>query len=1141
MTITNSSTKLTAVVAGVAVALALMGAVAIAPAQAAGLSATQVQAIVSLLASFGADSATIANVTAALNGQATTGTGGSTTTTGGVCPTLSRSLSLGASGADVKSLQVFLNGRAATQVAISGAGSPGHETTYFGPGTKAAVMKFQTLNGVSAIGIVGPASRAAIVAVCGGTTGSTGGTGGTTGGQVTVSAGAQPVNSLAPQGANRVPFTTFSITNNSSAPVTVNSVTVQRTGLGVDSNFSGIVLLDSNGLQIGTAKTLNSNHQANIGDSGWTIAAGATQTYTVAGNIASASNVNGQVVSLQVVAVNTGATVSGSLPISGASQTINSTLTLGSVSTTSSAFDPGAAQTRNIGDVGVRFSGVKFTAGSTEDLKLYSVRWRQVGSASNVDISNLATIVAGTSYPATVDATGKYYTTIFPGGLLVTKGNSIDVYIQGDVTGSNAAGRTVDFDIDKVTDVYFVGQLYGYGIAPSGSYQPWYNGYVATINGGTVTTLSKANTGKAAAQNIAINVSNQPLGGFTTNFSGEPVSISGMTVTVATTTAAAGLLTSVSLVDENGTVVAGPVDATWVSTTQTLTFSDTVTFPTGIHSYYFQGKVASTATGGAGIALSTTPSGWTNPTGQSTGNAVSLSGTSAITMNTMTVKAGALTVAMSTTPSSQNIVSGVSNFTFANVNVDASQSGEDVRLASLPVYFTGNANNLSGCQMYDGSTALNTSSRVVNTVNGAGGNTKTTFSFDNVLRVPKGTIKTLAIHCNLSSAATSSTTYKFTNDSTAGDYSITGDVSGVSITPVVTASSGGTMTVQTASMTLAVDSSSPASTTLSGGALGQTLAVYKIRASNDTVTLTKLGMTLNGSAAAGDVTNVTLYNSSNQIIGTAQFGAGQTVATSTLNGAGLTLPADTDVKITVKADIAQIGAGSQNVATEGDVVQIDPNSAEGTGSTGTVTSGGTGSSSGARIYNSYPTFTYDTTGGNGTLNNGTQQLLALTVAADSLGDVGLWKLVFSVSTTTVSVTSPTFQGPNGNVASTSLIFDFSSATQTRLSVYFDSTSNTADATVGAGTSKTYYLGGTVAGLTTSGGAVSIALKADTAASSTMKTTTNLKNGNFVIWSPLATTTLDVNTTDWTNGYALSKGCYANVGLANDCNARTISK
>src|SRR5690349_18333503 len=99
MTITNSSTRLAALTAGVAVALALMGAVAIAPAQAAGLSASQVQAIVSLLASFGADQGTINNVTAALNGQATTGTGSGNS--GATCPALVRSLQVGSSGADV--------------------------------------------------------------------------------------------------------------------------------------------------------------------------------------------------------------------------------------------------------------------------------------------------------------------------------------------------------------------------------------------------------------------------------------------------------------------------------------------------------------------------------------------------------------------------------------------------------------------------------------------------------------------------------------------------------------------------------------------------------------------------------------------------------------------------------------------------------------------------------------------------------------------------------------------------------------------------------------------------------------------------------------------------------------------------------
>lgn len=167
MTITNTSTRLAALVAGVAVAIALMGAVAVAPAQAAGLSSTQVQAIVSLLASFGADQATINNVTAALNGQATSGSGSSSSGNGGVCPVLTRSLQLGSSGADVMSLQKFLNGTAATRVSVSGAGSPGMETTYFGPATQSAVIKFQAANNVSAIGVVGPATRAAIAAVCG--------------------------------------------------------------------------------------------------------------------------------------------------------------------------------------------------------------------------------------------------------------------------------------------------------------------------------------------------------------------------------------------------------------------------------------------------------------------------------------------------------------------------------------------------------------------------------------------------------------------------------------------------------------------------------------------------------------------------------------------------------------------------------------------------------------------------------------------------------------------------------------------------------------------------------------------------------------------------------------------------------------
>lgn len=73
-----------------------------------------------------------------------------------------RDLDLGFTGADVKQLQKFLNANGFS-IVPSGPGSPGNETSYFGPATQAALAKFQAANGISpAAGYFGPKTRAYI-------------------------------------------------------------------------------------------------------------------------------------------------------------------------------------------------------------------------------------------------------------------------------------------------------------------------------------------------------------------------------------------------------------------------------------------------------------------------------------------------------------------------------------------------------------------------------------------------------------------------------------------------------------------------------------------------------------------------------------------------------------------------------------------------------------------------------------------------------------------------------------------------------------------------------------------------------------------------------------------------------------------
>ena len=160
--------------AGAAFAVSLLGGASFA--QAASLSTVQIQAILNLLQAFGADTATIANVQAALENTATStqtstsnGSNSSSSTTptsngNGNCALLSTNMSIGSTDrtteGEVSRLQAFLgkDKNIYPEDAITG---------YFGSSTLAAVQRWQAAQGIvssgnsesTGYGNVGPLTR----------------------------------------------------------------------------------------------------------------------------------------------------------------------------------------------------------------------------------------------------------------------------------------------------------------------------------------------------------------------------------------------------------------------------------------------------------------------------------------------------------------------------------------------------------------------------------------------------------------------------------------------------------------------------------------------------------------------------------------------------------------------------------------------------------------------------------------------------------------------------------------------------------------------------------------------------------------------------------------------------------------------
>lgn len=254
----------------------------------------------------------------------------------------------GSRGTDVMNLQKVLNMYPQTMVSQSGAGSPGMETSTFGPATRAAVNKFQALHlvelGISApTGNVFSGTRGLLNQVCSGSVSTNPNPGNppvvTTGPVSAMLASSQPSGAVvAGQAAANLANITFSGNG------TVTAIELQRTGVSSDTTLNNVYLYDGN-TRITDAASVITGGYIRFTSSNGLFAVNGSRTISVRADILSSASA-GQSVGVKLNSVTAGGSASTFTNVNGNLLTLAvvsnlSTVNVQSYSATTRTIDAG--------------------------------------------------------------------------------------------------------------------------------------------------------------------------------------------------------------------------------------------------------------------------------------------------------------------------------------------------------------------------------------------------------------------------------------------------------------------------------------------------------------------------------------------------------------------------------------------------------------------------------------------------------------------------------------------------------------------------------------------------------------------------------------------------------------------------------
>ncbi len=1139
---------------GVAVSTAiwLSGAAAIVPvAGAQTLTVEQLQAQINQLLA----------LISQLQGQLAAQTGGTTGGAVAVSCSFTRDLTLGSTGDDVKCLQQTLNANG-YQVSASGAGSPGNESSYFGPATRAALAKWQAAKGVTpSVGYFGPLTRNAIAsAVVVPTTPGTTTPGTTTpppanvvipssGIAVTLAADNAGAGAV-PKGASGVKFLKFNVAGTG----TLDSLVFKREGIGATTDFvSGSFNLMQGDTRLTSGKTLNSTtHEVSFPGLKLTLN-NEVKTLTLIADIAAGSTTGNRNYMKLVSGEGTPAapTITG---VTGNLMEIAGQ-TVGGLDPTSGA----APANPRIGQKEALLQEIIFTASSTEDVIIEKIAVVETGTIQNEHLSNFKLKVNDETI-GTADSIGTkdLITFVLSKPYTIEKGQQRTFKIYGDISGKARANDTIIIRFDTSSDIRAIGKQYGYPVLPTiGGLDADGDADTLTISGGQVTITFNG----PIAGDVSLRGQDQTVFDFTLASQNE-VEIKNLRFHATTT----GLESGEGFMDmkvwdvEKNAVVTSATDVT-ISTD--VTFTDVINMAAG-ESRRFKVTVDVDADNDDGddilVSLLAFVSGDIKNLDNNTNVATSdIVPNSTIAGNVQDTRVPTVTVQLASTPTSQTYVRGTQKVPLVGFSFRA--TGGDVKITSIKTTSTAGSGTLGtgevqSLALYDGETRVSDTKSLDTDLS-------TTFSNLNIT-LKKGETKVLTLKGNIDANATNGDTWRFGLVNSNSTYITATDVDGNSATisgpsgintttasVVVTVADVGSITVAKAPD----DEDSEAGIVIAGRE--QTLAKFRFSATNEEMTVndmqllvvTSSSATATSTGAADEVPRVKLYDGATQI-GTADgypvTGSGDNSGVVFVDDLGWKVPKNGSKTLTVKGALNTNSGG----ADSGETVFVSVMAAgfDSQGATAKDTSITAATGNRKVVYKTKPTISLPTQSYN--LRSGNAQpVFAFKIDADSAEQISWKKIQLNVAMTDATMSSlSSVPGTTGTITikriapSVSSNLDIASAISGNAvasttaqnatitggnSGYVTIILTTAEE-IAAGSSKTYEVALPFADLSTAAGAspnASVRLFLTESAVITATTVNGAETSTHdgqpsFIWSDhsVTDTAHSETTADWFNGY-----------------------